>query len=155
MDVKEEGNERNHSGRRSYCGSAATDTKHVRCSEKESAHPVVLQVLHISELKFHMWSYCRPLILETFVPLKHCRQPSKQKIKHFVENLRGFWGCWCGGMWGLLRKAKNIAVEPGAGFLVAHIEREKKLDSLVGTRPQAPSAPQGIYLYGNVGCGEY
>lgn len=47
MDVKEEGNERNHPGRRSHCGSAAKDTKHVRCSEKESAHPVVLQVLHI------------------------------------------------------------------------------------------------------------
>lgn len=58
-------------------------------------------------------------------------------------------------MWGTLRKAKNTAVEPGAGFLVAHREREKKLDSLVGTRPQAPVAPQGIYLYGNVGCGKH
>jgi hypothetical protein len=55
---------------------------------------------------------------------------------------------------GLFRKARNISVEQGAGFMVARIEREKKLDSIVGRRPHAPTAPQGVYLYGNVGCGE-
>jgi len=54
----------------------------------------------------------------------------------------------------LFRKTKNISVEPGSGFMVARIEREKKLDSVVGRRPHAPTAPQGVYLYGNVGCGE-
>nr|XP_024381671.1 AFG1-like ATPase isoform X2 [Physcomitrium patens] len=52
------------------------------------------------------------------------------------------------------RRTKNISVEPSSGFMVARIEREKKLDSIVGRRPSAPKAPQGIYLYGNVGCGK-
>ncbi|KAG0609370.1 hypothetical protein M758_8G179400 [Ceratodon purpureus] len=52
------------------------------------------------------------------------------------------------------RKTRNISVEQGAGFMVARIEREKKLDSIVGRRPCAPTAPQGVYLYGNVGCGK-
>lgn len=58
------------------------------------------------------------------------------------------------GVCGLFRKTRNISVEQGAGFMVARIEREKKLDFIVGRRPHAPTAPQGVYLYGNVGCGE-
>jgi len=37
--------------------------------------------------------------------------------------------------------------------MVTYLNREKKLDSLVGGRPVAPKAPKGIYLYGNVGSG--
>lgn len=37
--------------------------------------------------------------------------------------------------------------------MVSYLNREKKLDSLVGRRPVAPTAPKGIYLYGNVGSG--
>jgi predicted ATPase len=51
------------------------------------------------------------------------------------------------------RKGKNSYVEPGPGFMVAHIKREKKIDELIGPRPVSPRAPQGLYLYGNVGCG--
>lgn len=68
------------------------------------------------------------------------------------------YSIWIWLMWDgcelIFRRTKNISVEPSSGFMVARIEREKKLDSIVGRRPSAPKAPQGIYLYGNVGCGE-
>ncbi|CAK9200295.1 unnamed protein product [Sphagnum troendelagicum] len=54
----------------------------------------------------------------------------------------------------LWRKGKNSYVEPGPGFMVARIKREKKIDELIGPRPVSPQAPQGLYLYGNVGCGK-
>lgn len=44
-------------------------------------------------------------------------------------------------------------MEPGVGKWVSYLNREKKLDSLVGTRPSAPPAPKGLYIYGNVGSG--
>lgn len=37
--------------------------------------------------------------------------------------------------------------------MVSYLNREKKLDSIVGTRPAAPPAPRGLYLYGSVGSG--
>ncbi|XP_074278886.1 uncharacterized protein LOC141602565 [Silene latifolia] len=45
-------------------------------------------------------------------------------------------------------------VEPGVGKWVSYLNRERKLDSLVGPRPTAPVAPKGLYLYGNVGSGK-
>lgn len=50
------------------------------------------------------------------------------------------------------RKSDNI--EPGVGKWVSYLNRERKLDSLVGRRPTAPLAPRGIYIYGNVGSGK-
>ena len=44
-------------------------------------------------------------------------------------------------------------VEPGVGKMVSYLNREKKLDSVIGRRPVTPVAPKGIYLYGNVGTG--
>ena len=44
-------------------------------------------------------------------------------------------------------------VEPGVGKWVSYLNRERKLDSIVGSRPAIPSAPKGLYIYGNVGCG--
>lgn len=44
-------------------------------------------------------------------------------------------------------------VEPGVGKWVSYLNREKKLDLLVGPRPTAPPAPKGLYIYGNVGSG--
>lgn len=44
-------------------------------------------------------------------------------------------------------------VEPGVGKMVSYLNREKKLDSVVGRQPVTPVAPKGIYLYGNVGTG--
>eukprot|EP00250_Pteridium_aquilinum_P001043 c11233_g1_i1 orf=42-1949(+) len=54
----------------------------------------------------------------------------------------------------LLRKKRNREVQPGAGRMVSHINREKKLDQLVGPPPPLPSSPKGLYIYGNVGCGK-
>lgn len=45
-------------------------------------------------------------------------------------------------------------VEPGVGKWVSYLNRERKLDSLIGPRPVAPVAPKGLYLYGNVGSGK-
>lgn len=50
-------------------------------------------------------------------------------------------------------RRKNVDVEPGVGKMVSYLNREKKLDSIVGTRPAAPPAPRGLYLYGSVGSG--
>ena len=50
------------------------------------------------------------------------------------------------------RRRGNI--EPGVGKWVSYLNREKKLDTLVGQRPVAPVAPKGLYLYGNVGSGK-
>ena len=50
------------------------------------------------------------------------------------------------------RRRGNI--EPGVGKWVSYLNREKKLDTLVGHRPVAPVAPKGLYLYGNVGSGK-
>ncbi|GLT43676.1 hypothetical protein SLA2020_176110 [Shorea laevis] len=49
---------------------------------------------------------------------------------------------------------RNVDVEPGVGKWVTYLNREKKLDSLVGRRPTAPPAPKGLYIYGNVGSGK-
>lgn len=44
-------------------------------------------------------------------------------------------------------------VEPGVGKWVSYLNRERKLDSLVGKCPTVPQAPKGLYIYGNVGSG--
>ncbi|XP_043687071.1 putative ATPase N2B isoform X1 [Telopea speciosissima] len=51
-------------------------------------------------------------------------------------------------------RKRNEIVEPGVGKWVSYLNREKKLDSLVGRHPVAPPAPKGLYLYGNVGSGK-
>lgn len=50
------------------------------------------------------------------------------------------------------KKPENV--ESGVGKWVSYLNREKKLDSLIGRRPTAPPAPKGLYLYGNVGSGK-
>uniref|UniRef100_A0A7C9AKV8 Adenosinetriphosphatase n=1 Tax=Opuntia streptacantha TaxID=393608 RepID=A0A7C9AKV8_OPUST len=64
----------------------------------------------------------------------------KKKRTKLVEN----WNAW--------RKPQDV--EPGVGKWVSYLNREKKLDSLVGPRPVPPVAPRGLYLYGNVGSGK-
>ncbi|KAJ0090466.1 hypothetical protein Patl1_12443 [Pistacia atlantica] len=54
--------------------------------------------------------------------------------------------------WMFRKKPKNV--EPGVGKWVSYLNRERKLDSLVGQRPTAPPAPKGLYIYGNVGSGK-
>ncbi|KAG8381754.1 hypothetical protein BUALT_Bualt05G0005400 [Buddleja alternifolia] len=51
----------------------------------------------------------------------------------------------------LMSSTRSENVEPGVGKWVSYLNRERKLDSLVGRRPTAPTAPKGLYLYGNVG----
>jgi len=51
-------------------------------------------------------------------------------------------------------RRRRGSIEPGVGKWVLYLNREKKLDKLVGQRPVAPVAPKGLYLYGNVGSGK-
>ncbi|OVA00442.1 ATPase [Macleaya cordata] len=53
----------------------------------------------------------------------------------------------------IIRK-RNENVESGVGKWVSYLNRERRLDSLIGHRPVAPRAPRGLYLYGNVGSGK-
>ncbi|KAH0988802.1 hypothetical protein GBA52_000285 [Prunus armeniaca] len=53
-----------------------------------------------------------------------------------------------------LSRKKPENVEPGVGKWVSYLNRERKLDSVVGRRPTAPPAPKGLYIYGNVGSGK-
>ncbi|VFQ84756.1 unnamed protein product [Cuscuta campestris] len=59
---------------------------------------------------------------------------------------------------GVLKKwiyrKKPANVETGVGKWVSYLNREKKLDSVVGRCPSAPPAPKGLYLFGNVGSGK-
>ncbi|XP_064993420.1 uncharacterized protein LOC135585758 isoform X8 [Musa acuminata AAA Group] len=52
------------------------------------------------------------------------------------------------------RRRRRQNVEPGVGKMVSYLNREKKLDSVVGVQPVPPTAPKGLYLYGNVGSGK-
>ncbi|CAN1169244.1 AFG1-like ATPase, partial [Linum perenne] len=52
----------------------------------------------------------------------------------------------------LRKRPENV--EPGVGKWVSYLNRERKLDSLVGRRPTTPAAPKGLYIYGNVGSGK-
>ncbi|XP_058724853.1 uncharacterized protein LOC131596263 [Vicia villosa] len=54
--------------------------------------------------------------------------------------------------WTAGKRPENV--ESGVGKWVSYLKREKKLDSLVGRRPNAPPAPKGLYIYGNVGSGK-
>ncbi|PWA35982.1 AFG1-like ATPase family protein [Artemisia annua] len=49
---------------------------------------------------------------------------------------------------------KKVNVDPGVGKWVSYLNRERKLDSVVGKRPEVPPAPKGLYIYGNVGSGK-
>ncbi|CAA0838445.1 AFG1-like ATPase family protein [Striga hermonthica] len=62
-----------------------------------------------------------------------------------VNKRRNFFQKWM---------SRNDTVEPGVGKWVSYLNREKKLDSLVGQCPTAPPAPKGLYIYGNVGSGK-
>ncbi|XP_022135618.1 AFG1-like ATPase isoform X3 [Momordica charantia] len=54
----------------------------------------------------------------------------------------------------LMFRNKSENIEPGVGKWVSYLNRERKLDSLVGRCPSAPHAPRGLYIYGNVGSGK-
>lgn len=54
----------------------------------------------------------------------------------------------------LIFRKNSENIEPGVGKWVSYLNRERKLDSLVGRCPSAPHAPRGLYIYGNVGSGK-
>ncbi|KAK6129548.1 hypothetical protein DH2020_036706 [Rehmannia glutinosa] len=65
-----------------------------------------------------------------------------------VNKRRNFFQKW------MSRLSRTDNIEPGVGKWVSYLNRERKLDSLVGRRPIAPPAPKGLYIYGNVGSGK-
>ncbi|XP_066365669.1 uncharacterized protein [Miscanthus floridulus] len=71
----------------------------------------------------------------------------KQRDGVWIDEKRGFLDK-------LVMRRRRGNIEPGVGKWVSYLNREKKLDTLVGQRPVAPVAPKGLYLYGNVGSGK-
>uniref|UniRef100_A0A804M7I2 AAA+ ATPase domain-containing protein n=1 Tax=Zea mays TaxID=4577 RepID=A0A804M7I2_MAIZE len=71
----------------------------------------------------------------------------KQRGGVWIDERRGFLDK-------LVARRRRGSIEPGVGKWVSYLNREKKLDTLVGHRPVAPVAPKGLYLYGNVGSGK-
>ncbi|KAK9079481.1 hypothetical protein SSX86_001153 [Deinandra increscens subsp. villosa] len=73
---------------------------------------------------------------------------SKQQRSEALDKTHNrFLGRW-------LDRKKPVNVEPGVGKWVSYLNREKKLDLVVGKRPGVPPAPKGLYIYGNVGSGK-
>ncbi|CAN6291058.1 unnamed protein product [Urochloa humidicola] len=71
----------------------------------------------------------------------------KQRDGVWIDEKRGFLDKF-------VTRRRRASIEPGVGKWVSYLNREKKLDKLVGQRPVAPVAPKGLYLYGNVGSGK-
>ncbi|KAL7112295.1 hypothetical protein ACP275_05G143800 [Erythranthe tilingii] len=65
-----------------------------------------------------------------------------------INKRRNFFQTW------MSSHKKVDGAEQGVGKWVSYLNREKKLDSMVGQRPIAPPAPKGLYIYGNVGSGK-
>ncbi|XP_073283495.1 uncharacterized protein [Primulina huaijiensis] len=64
----------------------------------------------------------------------------------YVKRRRAYFQMW------MSRQPDNV--EPGVGKWVSYLNRERRLDSLVGQHPIAPPAPKGLYIFGNVGSGK-
>ncbi|KAM3197887.1 hypothetical protein ACQJBY_073144 [Aegilops geniculata] len=71
----------------------------------------------------------------------------KQHDGVWIDEKRGFLDK-------LISRKRRANIEPGVGRWVSYLNRERKLDNLVGQKPVAPVAPKGLYLYGNVGSGK-
>ncbi|CAO1941199.1 unnamed protein product, partial [Urochloa humidicola] len=64
----------------------------------------------------------------------------KQRDGVWIDEKRGFLDKF-------VTRRRRASIEPGVGKWVSYLNREKKLDKLVGQRPVAPVAPKGLYLY--------
>ncbi|KAG0487522.1 hypothetical protein HPP92_009617 [Vanilla planifolia] len=75
-----------------------------------------------------------------------------------VKQKDGLWSRSSSSQSGFLEKwilrRRRVSPEPGVGRMVSYLNRERKLDYLVGARPVQPQAPKGVYLFGNVGSGK-
>ncbi|KAG0485766.1 hypothetical protein HPP92_009845 [Vanilla planifolia] len=75
-----------------------------------------------------------------------------------VKQKDGLWSRSSSSQSGFLEKwilrRRRVSPEAGVGRMVSYLNRERKLDYLVGARPVQPQAPKGVYLFGNVGSGK-
>lgn len=91
----------------------------------------------------------------------------EERLKLLVKEAKEKQETGGGGIWTTVNKQRNrilekfaifgkkgAEIEPGVGRWVSYLNRERKLDSLVGRRPSVPPAPKGLYIYGNVGSGK-
>lgn len=91
----------------------------------------------------------------------------EERLKLLVKEAKEKQETGGGGIWTTVNKQRNrilekfaifgkkgAEIEPGVGRWVSYLNRERKLDSLVGRRPIVPPAPKGLYIYGNVGSGK-
>lgn len=91
----------------------------------------------------------------------------EERLKLLVKEAKEKQETGGGGIWTSVNKQRNrilekfaifgkkgAEIEPGVGRWVSYLNRERKLDSLVGRRPIVPPAPKGLYIYGNVGSGK-
>ncbi|XP_011039705.1 PREDICTED: lactation elevated protein 1 [Populus euphratica] len=91
----------------------------------------------------------------------------EERLKLLVKEAKEKQETGGGGIWTSVNKQRNrilekfalfgkkgAEIEPGVGRWGSYLNRERKLDSLVGRRPIVPPAPKGLYIYGNVGSGK-
>lgn len=91
----------------------------------------------------------------------------EERLKLLVKEAKEKQETGGGGIWTSVNKQRNrilekfaifgkkgAEIEPGVGRWASYLNRERKLDSLVGRRPIVPPAPKGLYIYGNVGSGK-
>lgn len=91
----------------------------------------------------------------------------EERLKLLVKEAKEKQETGGGGIWMSMNKQrdrilekfaifgkKGAGIEPGVGRWVSYLNRERKLNSLVGRRPVVPPAPKGLYIYGNVGSGK-
>ncbi|KAJ6330026.1 hypothetical protein OIU76_008788 [Salix suchowensis] len=91
----------------------------------------------------------------------------EERLKLLVKEAKEKQETGGGGIWMSMNKQrdrilekfaifgkKGAEIQPGVGRWVSYLNRERKLNSLVGRRPVVPPAPKGLYIYGNVGSGK-
>lgn len=91
----------------------------------------------------------------------------EERLKLLVKEAKEKQETGGGGIWTTVNKQRNrilekfaifgkkgAEIEPGVGRWASYLNRERKLDSLVGRRPIVPPAQKGLYIYGNVGSGK-
>lgn len=87
-----------------------------------------------------------------------CKQLRQRMVTYEAEKEKRWqmhvYGRAASEIFSVRKRRPTRGIEAGAGRKVSHINREKKLDRLVGPPPSLPSTPKGLYIYGSVGCGK-
>eukprot|EP00249_Psilotum_nudum_P016848 c26018_g1_i1 orf=530-2434(-) len=113
--------------------------------EQMKSYEKEMQQYHV---KLREWETARQQLRQ-----QKLRESAVFEDQHQLQNISN------GEKWGVFskwfsRRRGGKHVERGAGRMVARIKREKEIDLLVGPRPVLPLGPQGLYIYGSVGCGK-